>query len=217
MELNTQTQATEQTAATAVSEPKLLTMEISKLVGKEGEQKQREKVGEVSYYAPTLKDVGINSEPTKVDEKTGELTYASDLENFVYGALLTAAKTAARNKLMPATATVRNGAKVPTTLAELIAPAETSGQALIDRRALVSLFKTHLAGLQISEAARSVLLNFFEKPEFLATQQPDVLARLKARYMTFAEEVSEKLTDWQGNYLVNVIEGCDADASKLDF
>lgn len=188
---------------------------ISKTVeGKNGANK-REQIGELEVYCPSLAEVGIEAEPTGAEED-GSLVYASNLHAFVYAAIVAAVKTAARNKFVSGTDTLRVGAKVAETLEELIAPTTSNkGAALVERRALLEMFKQWAATTGRNEAVQKMLVMMLDKTDNLMLQDADKRGKIKGYFVDFGNAVAERLTDWQAAYLQSAIETCDGE--ELDF
>lgn len=193
----------------------LLTMAVSKNITKNG-QTVRENIGSVSSYLPGLKDFGIEAEPTGVDGE-GVPTYAALEHNWLQSAITQLTKANARNRLKSGTTELKPGAKLPETLLELVTPNESNSTALADRRALFDYFKgymaEHLAGKP--ETVKRLLMTFLEKPEVLAIQPEEQRAKIKPYFEAFGSQFEDRFTEWQANYLIGVIEQCDAE--PVDF
>ena len=202
---------TPETNATATAIVRAIKLEVSKTVEKAGGVKVREKVGEVSVYSPTLADFGMAVEPVSQDAQTGELTYAEPASQWLYNALLGAVKANARNKMQTGSTDLKANNKFASTLEELITPAETGSVVLAERRGLIDMFKGYLGELAKPENVKKLLLNFLEKPDTLALQPAEQRAKIKAYFDTFGGQVEDKLTAWQGDYLLNVIAQCEAE------
>ena len=115
-----------------------LTIEVNKK-----ENGKFNKVGEQAIYVPTLKDIiPFITSDVKKDEKGQEVyeeglpVYESDNANWVQGAILAACKAQARNKMVPGTATLKDGQKIAETWEELTAEGvrDGSGAPQSDRR-----------------------------------------------------------------------------------
>ena len=191
-----------------------ITIAVTKNVTK-GSTTVREPVGSVEVYAPTLAEFGLAVEPVSQNAETGELTYAAQTDQFLYNAVLAQVKANARNKMQAGSTSLKPNNKFASTLEELITPAESTGAVLAERRALFEMFKDYLATLAKPENVKKLLLTFLEKPETLALQPEEQRAKIKVYFEEFGGSVEEKLTQWQGDYLVNTIAQCDAEA--VDF
>lgn len=176
---------------------------------------KREQIGEVEVYCPTLAELGLAAEPSGKDED-GALIYESNLHAFIYGAILAAVKTAARNKFQPQTDQLRVGAKIAETLEELVAPSVSNkGAALVERRALLDSFKQWIAASGRNEAVQKMLLMMLDKTDNLLLQDADKREKIKGYFVDFGNATAERLTDWQAAYLGAAIETCDGE--ELDF
>lgn len=185
-----------------------ITLSVSKTVTKNGKA-ERELVGSLPMYVPTLRDIGIDADPTDQKEE-GELVYANNVHQFIYNALATQAKAIARNRLKPGTTQLRGTTPIATTLEELATPAENTSNVLAERRGLMELFKGHIGQTNLAAPLQKLLQTFLEKPEVLVMQPAEKRQKIKTYFETFGNAVEDQLTEWQGNYLVNVIEQCDA-------
>lgn len=183
----------------------IIKMEVSKTV-----DSKRVPVGVVEVFCPDLKAFGLNVEPTGQDEKTGELTYGETAIQWLYNAVVQATKANARNKLQSGSTELKPNNKLASTLEELTTPSETGAVVLAERRTLIQLFKGYLSNLERPENVKALLLAFMEKPDTLALQPADKRAKIKAYFEEFGASVEAQLSDWQGDYVLNVIEQCDA-------
>lgn len=172
---------------------------------------KRIKVGELDIFAPSLRAFGIDIDPVGVEDD-GSLKYAELPVQWLYGAVLAAVKSNARNKLQKGSVELKPGNKIATTLEELITPAESGSAVLAERRTLIELFKGYLAGLDKAENVKRLLLTFLEKPETLALQPAEQRAKIQVYFLEFGDKVEDKLTAWQGDYLVNVLAQCQPEA-----
>lgn len=191
----------------------LLTMEVSKNIQKGG-QTVREVVGSVSTFLPGLKDFGIDVEPVSVNEE-GVPSYAELTHNWLQTAITQLTKANARNRLKSGTTELKPGAKLPESLLELVTPSENNSTVLAERRGLFDFFKAYLATQDKSDTVKRLLSTFLEKPEMLAIQPEEQRAKIKPYFEAFGAEYDERFTEWQGNYLLGVIEQCDAE--PVDF
>ena len=203
------------TTQAAVTVANLIKLPISKTVEQANGANKREQIGEIAVYCPSLAEFGIEAEPTGV-EADGALTYASDVHNFLYGAIVAAVKTATRNKFQPGSDQLRVGAKIAETLAELVAPSTgNKGAALVERRALMDMFKQWVASTGRNEAVQKMLAMMLDKTDNLLLQDTDKRGKIKQYFVDFGNATAERLTDWQANYLSNAISTCDGE--ELDF
>ena len=175
------------------------TIEVSK---KEGSK--RVPVGSVVVYVPTLADLGVSY-------SEGDLVGL-----WADKALRAAALADARNKLVSGTASLKAGAKIASTLEEIAAPSENSGEALKQISELKKAFAAYLESLRLSSKAVAFLRGCFDSPKSLALQTPDVIEKVLARVDGFAESVGlDELTPTQLGYLQRLTSGMD-DSEELD-
>jgi hypothetical protein len=191
-----------------------ITIEVTKTV-KDAKGARREHVGFVTMFSPSLRDFGIEVDPVSQDEKTGELTYADIKVQWLYNSVLAAVKANARNKLQTGSISLKPNNKFAETLEELVTPSENASTVLADRRALLDMFKGYLATLDKPDNVKRLLLSFLEKPDTLALQPTEQRAKIQTYFEEFGGAVEDKLTEWQGEYLVNVIAQCTADAIEF--
>jgi hypothetical protein len=97
------------------------------------------KQGEVAVFYPLLNELGLAVESNGTDAD-GFPTYADEKVQYVFDAVFAAVKAAARNKLQSGTATLKEGATIASTVEELLATAERSGEALANRRDAIKAF-----------------------------------------------------------------------------
>lgn len=191
-------------------------MEVSKTVqGANGAANTREKIGEVVLYVPSLKEFGVDIEPVG-SEEDGSLKYAANEHNWLYSAVLAATKARARNLLKNGSVELKAGAKLAETLVELVTPSETTNTVLAERRAIIALFGEWLAKLDKPVNLKNLLKIFMDKPDTLLAQPKDKRDKIKVFFTTFGEAVEATLTDYQANYLDNILSLCDEDEVSFD-
>lgn len=190
--------------------------ELSKTVEDANGKNTRQKVGEMAIYCPVLSEFGIAVEPVDFNKETGEANYASNEHQFLYGAILQAVKTQTRNKFQPGTTDLRIGAKIAENLAELVAPSVSNkGAALVEKRALIDMFKQFLIKSGKNEAVQRLLTGMLEKTDNLLLQDEEKRGKIKGYFVDFGNEVGATLSDWQIQYLGAAVEACDQ--QELDF
>lgn len=154
------------------------------------------KVGEQTIFVPLLADIiQYVTSPIKKDEKGQEITeegipvYESDEANYVQGALLAAVKAQVRNKMIPGTATLKDGQKIPETWAELCAEGVRDGSGLALAREFKSAFAEWVSKQGLSEAAANTLVTLVSNKSALSLQNEGVKAKVAARLSAFAESL----------------------------
>lgn len=155
------------------------------------------KVGEQTIYVPLLADIlQFVTSPIKKDEKGNEVmeegipVYESDEANYVQGALLASVKAQVRNRMIPGTATLKDGQKIPTTWAELCAEGVRDGSGLALAREFKATFADWVKTQGLSEAASNTLVTLVSNKSALALQNEGVKAKVAARLGAFAESLS---------------------------
>ena len=176
--------------------------EIIEVTKKEGNK--RVPVGSVEVRVPTLADFGI-------------VYPEGDLGGQWLDKCIRAATLAdARNKLQSGTATLKAGAKIAQTIAELATPAENSGAALKEIGELKRAFAAFLDSLKLSPKAVSFLRGCFDSPKALMLQSPEVQAKVLSRVEEFTEVLGDDLTPTQLGYLEKLASGSDDTDLDLD-
>ena len=180
-----------------------LTLDVSKRDKKEGGGKgEFIKVGTMTVHTPILRDIipFITSEPQtkdgkEVTDEDGILLYVSEEANWVQGAILAAVKAQARNKLAPGTANLKEGAKIATDWAELIAEGTRDGAGLKLAREFKDSFNDWVAKQNLSEAAANNLIAIVGNRTALSLQGDVVKAKVKARLEQYAEAMDESTVE----------------------
>ncbi len=199
---------------------KTITLDISKK-----ENGKHKKIGDVAIMVPTLADLlaFVGSEVKKDDKgqdvvEEGLPVYVQDEANWIQAAVLAAAKAQARGKLQIGTATLKEGAKIPTTWAELCAEGVRDGSGLILLREFKALFSVWAAKQGLSEAAQNTLVSLVSNKSALALQNDAMKAKVSARLEQFAESLSEADAEKFMRPFDAVVEACKAaDAASADF
>ena len=173
-----------------------LTIDVSK---RDPVKKEFIKVGTMTVHTPILRDIipFITSEPQTKDGKEvidedGILLYVSEEANWVQGAILAAVKAQARNKLAPGTANLKEGAKIATDWAELIAEGgRGDGAGLRLAREFRDSFKDWVAKQNLAETAAANLIAIVSNRTALSLQNDVVKSKVKARLESYAEAMDE--------------------------
>lgn len=182
-----------------------------------------QKLGDMVIHCPLLSDaLPFMGSPIKKDEKGVEIdeegipVYESDEANWVQSAILSAVKAQARNKLVPKTATVKEGLKIPETWAELCAEGTRGqGEGLVIAREAKQSFGEWLAKQGLSEAAQTTLNTLFANKQALALQSPATKGKVKARIESWAESIEDPAILERFTRPLNaIIEACDAAAEE---
>lgn len=154
-----------------------------------------EKQGEIAITVPILDDIAaiVAGAKTKETDDEGMPVYEDDKANFVQSAILAYVKMNARNKLIPGTATVKDGQKIPTNWEELCAEGVRGGNgaALALAREVKEAFATWANTLGKSAAAVTVMVQLFSNKTALSMASADHKAKMKGYIESFAESLSE--------------------------
>lgn len=194
----------------------LVAIVIGKMVGN-----KREEVGKINVPVPSLKDFGIDVEPTKVEED-GKLVYETDAHNWLYTQVLQGAVKKARNSLEAGTVDFKLGFdKFADTVEDLCAPALGGGnpEAALAITEFKKAFKGWLAEAGIGQKAQDFINGQVASPKALAMQPANVREKIEVRLSQFAEAFAEdELLAKQAvvNYLTKLLEACEADELDLD-
>jgi len=193
-------------------------IEVSKTDSVAG-KKQRVKVGEVAITVPTIEDVLEFVGSAKVTgEEDGLPVYSDDRANFLQSAILAYVKAGARNKLIPGTATVKDGLKIPTNWEELCAEAERggNGQALKIYAEAKAAFADWISKQGKSQATQNLLISLFNNKQALIMQAPDMKAKVKPYFEEFANSLDEETLERLQRPIEAVLEGCEATVASAD-
>lgn len=184
---------------------------------------QFKKVGDMVYYVPTLEDAGFTPERQK-DDKGEDLfdeglpVYKEAAANWVMGAVHAAVKAQARNKLLPGTASLREGAKIATDWDTLTAEAERpGGEALKAMHEVKDLFKKHVASLGKSQKAQDTLITLFSNPPSLALQSAENREKMSNYVGEFLETLNPEQATRYSRYLDKIATACATEAEADDF
>ena len=141
-------------------------------------------VGEVTVFYPLLSELGLPVEPSGKDD-AGFPTYADERVQYVFDAVMAAVKAAARNKLYPQSATLKEGNKIAETVEELLASGGRSGEALETRRAFLAAFKAWLPSLGKPagfNAAMADLVSSMKNLPYMSTERKAAVNKYVAEF-----------------------------------
>lgn len=176
------------------------------------ENKERVKVGEVAIVIPTLDDIVASVAGAKVkEEQDGLPLYDNDVANWVQSAMEAAAKAAARNKLKPGTAELRDGLKIATNWEEFCAESERGGNgaALALLREVKDMFSKYVATLGKSENVQKVIVTLFSSKTSLAAATDDTKGKMKKYVEDFAATLSAEDMERFERPLDNILTECE--------
>lgn len=176
------------------------------------ENKERVKVGEVAIVIPTLDDIVAHVAGAKIkEEQDGLPLYDNDVANWVQSAMEAAAKAAARNKLKPGTAELRDGLKIATNWEEFCAESERGGNgaALALLREVKDMFSKYVATLGKSENVQKVIVTLFSSKTSLAAATDDTKGKMKKYVEDFAATLSAEDMERFERPLDNILTECE--------
>jgi hypothetical protein len=183
-----------------------------------------EKVGEVAIFVPTLEDAGFTAERQMDKEgkpvvEDGLPVYVEDKHNWVQGAMLAAVKAQARNKLVPGSATLKDGASIAEDWDALTAEGERGGNgaALAAVRELKAAFVAWVATLGKSATTQQVLTTLFGNRQALSLQSPSHKEKMEAYVTDFAATLDADALAKGERYLQSLIDACKAETEAEDF
>ena len=168
------------------------TMIVSKkeeVTAANGEKKNEYvKKGEVEVFYPLLSELGFAVEPEKNDEE-GFPIYKDEKAQYMFDAVLASVKSAARNKLVTGTATLKPGLSIASSIEELL-EGGNKGDALAATREFLAAFKAFLPSTKKSEKVQTAIYQLASKKEALLTQNGENQEKFM-RYLTqFAETIT---------------------------
>lgn len=198
-------------------------MEVTQTVTTAGKT-ERKAVGEVVIHVPTLDGliadaVLVTDEKTKAPMLTddGLPVYADDKHNFILNAIYAAVKAQARNKLVPKTTTLKDGAVIAIDWEGLTAEsAGTSGIHLVLVREVKELFAKYIATLGKTANVQANITKAFNSPELLKASTADIKGKILAYVTDFMETLSEADQTKYVKYLTKVADAGSADEISAD-
>lgn len=186
------------------------------------ENKQHVKIGEQTIFVPTLSNIiQFVTSPIKKDEKGAEVfedgipVYEADEANWVQAAILASVKAQARNKMLPGTATVKDGQKIADDWAGLTAEGVRDGSGLALAREFKEAFKDWLGKQGISDQAATVLHTLVSNKAALALQQQSTKEKVRARLEAFADSLDEATAERFLRPMESVLEATQESADPL--
>lgn len=175
------------------------------LVISKTENKKRVEVGKLNIFVPLLAHALpiIATATIKKDDKGNDMiedgipVYESDEANWIQDAFIASLKAQVRNKLVPNTATLREGQSIPTNWQELVAEGSGrgAGAALKLLAEFRKAFSDWVAKQGLAEAAANTLIALVSAPKNLSLQPDVVKDKVSARVAAFAESLSEEDTE----------------------
>lgn len=184
--------------------------------------KSRTKVGEFSVIVPSVERFIAECTTAKVTgvDADGLPTFDSDAANWLQRAINSLAKSEARNKLQPRTATPKAGQELPVTFAKLVEPAQLGGNTALAE--LAELARNFSAWLEASgkPAPLAAMMSQLVRQINLIPLQQDKAKTLLVEWLgTYASEAAAagSLTSYQENHVLKVVEAVQGnDANDID-
>ena len=169
-----------------------------------GGKTKREQVGEVVIHVPSIAELitdaeqvnGKDNKPLFTDD--GLPVYKDDMHNWLQDAIFASVKAQARNKLVPKTATLKDGVQIATNWTELTAEsANVSGAHLVAIREVKALFAKWVATLGKTAKTADLLIGLFGNVESVRTADE----AFKGKFAGYLDDFSNTLTaDQQTQY-----------------
>jgi len=210
--------------------------------GKKAAENQRVDVGTVKVYTPLVEEIISILAPAKqavaTDDKGVALTEEvdgkvvpmlatdddglpvldSDGANWLFNAIVAAVKAGARNKLVKDSVSVKDGLKIPETLAELFEPGTRgAGAALAALRDCKAAFADYVATLNKTEATSALIITLFNNKQALALQTPVMKGKMRAYVESFAADfLTEEQVDSWTRPMEAVLESCKVEEVAAD-
>lgn len=166
-------------------------------------------VGSIDVFYPTLKDLGLGVEPSKVSEE-GFPVYSDDKHQYVFDSILAAVKAQARNRLQPGTANLKDGLKIASTVEELLASGGNTGEALKVLREMLAAFKAWLPSTGKGAAVQAAVYDLVSNRKTIALQSEDKKEKLRGYIANFASTLTEAQAGAWANNLTKLDEACNA-------
>lgn len=200
-----------------------LKMDVSKTVKNAQGKGVYEKIGEVSYWLPTLEDTGLSGfvvdsseEAQKESKESGLPVYKDAKHNFILSAIHAAVKGINKNRLIPETVTLKEGMEAPLDWDSLMAVGQRGGNAaaLAALRELKEKFAAYLLTTGKSEKVRKALQAYFNSPDTLAVQDEGNKAKVEKYIVAFASSLDEAALLKHKNHLAKLEDALSTEAEE---
>lgn len=170
------------------------------------------KQGEIEVFYPLLSDLGFAVEPQKDDEE-GFPIYEDSKAQYAFDAVLAAVKAAARNKLKPGTADLKDGASIASTLEELLEGGGANrGDALAAVREMQAAFKAWLPSTGKKETVQAAVYDLAANRAGLRLQTTD----RKQKFLGYLADFAESLNETQAARFERPLKALEADCEAVD-
>ena len=190
-----------------------LKMEVSKTVKGSNGKGVYERIGEVSYWLPTLEDTSLtgfeldtSEEAQKEQKESGVPVYKDAKHNFIMASIHAAVKGVNKNRLMPETVTWKEGSIIPLDWESLMAVGQRGGNgaALAALRELKEKFNAYLLTTGKSEKVRKALSAYFASPDTLAVQDQSNKEKVEKYILAFASSLTAEALEKHKNHLAKL-------------
>ena len=183
------------------------TMIVSKKEEVKGKNEYVKK-GEVEVFYPLLSELGFAVEPEKSDEE-GFPIYKDEKAQYVFDAVLAAVKSAARNKLVTGTATLKPGLSIASTIEELM-EGVNKGDAFAATREFLAAFKAFLPSTKKSEKVQAAVFDLAKNKAGLSLQPDDKKAKFLVYITDFTATLNAEQATRFERALTALEEACTA-------
>lgn len=180
-------------------------MDVSKKVG-EGDNKKYEKVGEVEVFYPDLIELGFAGVEPKVlegkelEEAAGFLRYSDPRHQYVYDAVCAQVRATVRNRLVNGTATLKDGASIPSNIDELLEGGDAQGEAVKRTNAYLASFKAWLPTLGKSAAYNDAMQAYVRAHKLIPAQTAEIKSKILSAITAHAATLKpEDAMQWKSS------------------
>lgn len=168
-------------------------------------------VGRVDVFYPLLSELGFAVEPDSFDKETTLPLYSDEKAAYAFDAIFAAVKSAARNKLVSKTSTLKDGNKIAETLEELLAEGEgNSGEALKIRREYFASLKAYMPTLGKGAAYNAAIYDLISNVKNIVYQGAGRKATIKEIVLAHGLTLSaEDVAKWS-RVMTQIVEQTEA-------
>lgn len=174
-------------------------------------------VGTCEYVLPTLAAFGYEAKIVGTDDETGWPQYEKDADNWLLAAIDAQIKSIVRNRIDNTTATLKPGATIPMTLAEITAETERSGAALKVIAEAKRDFAAWTASLGKSAAAQALLSQLFGNKMAIQLRSPEDKTKFQNYLGDFAASLTEDKLNAYQRYLDSLLAAAQTEIVADDY
>lgn len=173
--------------------------------------------GKVTIFIPTLDLFGIAAVQKQDDKgqlmyEDGLPVYSDEKAQYIFNSIVAAVKGKARNALKTGTAELKDGAKIASTLAEVMevgTPGGGGAEALAAIRELKKDFAAWVASLKKSQKASEQIIGYFNNRDALALMTDVTKEKMLAYLSAYMEQASEEMLTKGQKYLQSVADAAE--------